>query len=96
MLARLDPQSEIERASLVEAGTDLQEILDVISLVGSEDTFFAATGISGGTFLAGVDYTGDGAITHSLVMRGRSGTVRHVRSRHSFQKLMRYSAIAYD
>ncbi len=96
MLARLDPQSDAERTQLAEAGTDVDEILDLDRLVGSDDTFLAATGISGGTFLRGVSYTRSGAITHSLVMRGRSGTVRYIESRHRLEKLMRYSAIAYD
>ncbi len=96
MLARLDPQSEEERSRVAEAGVDLDEVLTVKKLVGSEDTFFAATGISGGTFLNGVRYTGKGATTHSLVMRGRSGTVRFVESLHRFEKLMTYSSIAYD
>ena len=96
MLARLDPQSDAERQAVEEAGVDLERILTVDTLVGDSDTFFAATGISSGTFLRGVRYTGQGASTHSLVMRGRSGTVRYVESFHSFDKLMKYSAIAYD
>ncbi len=96
MVARLDPQSDKERQSILDAGIDLKEILTVKSLVRSEDTFFAATGISGGSFLPGVRYTGEGAHTHSLVMRGKSGTVRYVESQHKWEKLMRFSAIKYD
>ncbi len=96
MVARLDPQSDQERQSILDAGIDLKEILTVKSLVRSEDTFFAATGISGGSFLAGVRYTGEGAHTHSLVMRGKSGTVRYIESQHKWEKLMRFSAIKYD
>ncbi|HSR53783.1 MAG TPA: class II fructose-bisphosphatase [Acidobacteriota bacterium] len=96
MLARLDPQSEEEEDRLREAGCDLKEILNVDRLVSSDNTFFAATGISGGTFLRGVRYTGLGASTHSLVLRGRSGTVRYIESHHRFEKLMQYSAIDYD
>lgn len=96
MLARLDPQSEAERRAVLDAGIDLREVLNVRALVKSDDTFFAATGISGGTFLSGVRYTGIGAHTHSLVMRGKSGTVRYVESHHKWEKLMRFSAIEYD
>ncbi|HSR70070.1 MAG TPA: class II fructose-bisphosphatase [Acidobacteriota bacterium] len=96
MLARLDPQSDQERNRLRESGIDLKQILNVEKLVASDDTFFAATGISGGTFLRGVRYTGRGASTHSLVLRGRSGTVRYIESHHRFEKLMKYSAIDYE
>lgn len=54
MLARLDPQSEAEKAAIQEAGIDLAQILDADTLVQGDDVFFAATGISGGTFLRGV------------------------------------------
>ena len=55
MLARLDPQSEAEKAAIQEAGIDLAQILDADTLVQGDDVFFAATGISGGTFLRGVE-----------------------------------------
>jgi len=96
ILARLDPQSSEEKTAIERAGLDLNQVLSVSSLVNSEDVFFAATGISGGTFLSGVRYTGSGATTHSLVIRGKTGTVRNIKSRHNWEKLMRFSALKYD
>ncbi|MGD8958480.1 MAG: class II fructose-bisphosphatase [Desulfobacteraceae bacterium] len=96
MLCRLDPQSPAEKAALEAAGLDLSEILDVRRLVASEDVFFAATGISGGTFLRGVNFTGSGAVTHSLVLRAKTGTVRYIESHHNWSKLMRFSAVKFD
>ncbi|MDY7002376.1 MAG: fructose-bisphosphatase class II, partial [Thermodesulfobacteriota bacterium] len=96
MLARLDPQSEKETQTLKDAGKNLKEILTVEILARSDDLFFAATGISGGTFLSGVRYTGQGATTHSLVMRGKTGSIRYIEARHSFEKLMAFSAVKYD
>jgi fructose-1,6-bisphosphatase II len=96
ILARLDPQLDKEKKALKKSGHDLTQILDVDTLVASEDVFFAATGISGGTFLAGVQYTGQGASTTSLVLRGKTGTVRRVQSWHKWDKLMRFSSIKYD
>jgi fructose-1,6-bisphosphatase II len=96
MYARLDPQREEEKRALTEAGIDFGQILTAGNLVNSDDVFFAATGISGGTFLAGVRYTGSGATTHSLVLRARTGTVRFIESIHSWDKLMRFSAVEYD
>lgn len=96
MFARLDPQSYEERGALAEHGLDLRHVYTVEDLVKSDDVFFAATGISGGTFLRGVSYSGGGATTHSLSMRGRTGTIRRVEATHSWNKLMPISAVKYD
>ena len=96
MLARLDPQSEEERRSLLDAGYDLKRVLTAEELVSSGDTFFAATGISGGTWLEGVSFTGRGAVTHSLVLRGKTGTTRRIESHHTWDKLMKFSSLKYD
>ncbi len=96
MQCLLDPQSDKERRTLLDAGYSLERVLTVDDLVKSDDVFFAATGISGGTFLKGVEFTGKGAITHSMVMRGKTGTFRRIEAQHSFAKLMRISSIDYD
>ena len=96
MRCRLDPQKDWEKKALAEAGVDLSRIFSVSDLVKTDDVFFAATGISGGSFLSGVTYTGTGAITHSLVIRGKTGTIRYIESRHNWSKLMRFSAVKYD
>ena len=48
------------------------------------DVMFAATGVTGGPILRGVRRFGQGAITHSVVMRSKSGTVRYVEAHHNF------------
>jgi fructose-1,6-bisphosphatase II / sedoheptulose-1,7-bisphosphatase len=48
------------------------------------DVMFAATGVTPGAMLRGVKRFGSGAITHSVVMRSRSGTVRYIEGRHNF------------
>ncbi len=96
MLTRLDPQLPDEKQALEASGINLQQVRCVKDLVGSEDVFFAATGISGGTFLGGVDYTGRGAVTHSLVLRGKTGTARYIESHHKWERLMRFSSVKYD
>ena len=80
ILARLDPQSYVEKEAINEAGIDIREVLTVHDLVRSDDCFFAATGISGGDFLRGVRYSARHAVTHSLVLRGKTGTLRYVES----------------
>ncbi len=77
-------------------GYDLNAVLQMEDLVSSDDCFFAATGITDGELVRGVTYFGDGARTHSLVMRSKSGTVREVISKHRWDKLMRFSQIMDD
>jgi fructose-1,6-bisphosphatase II len=96
ILAKLDPQKEEEKQALADAGADLERVLTSESLVEGEDVFFSATGISGGTFLPGVKFDGHGAMTHSMVLRGRTGTVRRIQGTHKWEKLMRFSAVDYD
>lgn len=92
---RLWPRNDDERRTLADQGLDLERVLGVDDLVSGRDVFFAATGITDGSLLRGVQYWPDGATTHSMVMRSRSGTVRYVEAQHQFEKLERFSAIAY-
>lgn len=96
ILARLDPQSEKEKQAIIDAGISLTEILSVEKLVTTDEVFFAATGISGGTFISGVRYDGTGASTHSIAIRGKTGTIRYMEAHHNWDKLMKISTIAYD
>jgi fructose-1,6-bisphosphatase II len=92
---RLAPQSDAERAEIEAAGMDINHRLRHSELVSGDDHVFAATGITQGHFLGGVSYTSTGAITHSLVVRSRSGTWRTIESHHRWSKLTRISAIPY-
>jgi fructose-1,6-bisphosphatase II len=88
LLGRLWPRDDKERKAAIDAGYDLDEILDVERLVSGDDVFFAATGVTDGDLLQGVRSTSGGkATTESLVMRSRSGTVRTVSARHDTAKL---------
>jgi fructose-1,6-bisphosphatase II len=96
MLGRLWPRDDEERGAALEAGYDLDEVLDVDRLVSGSDVFFAATGVTDGDVLEGVHYTATGATTESLVMRSRSGTVRRVAARHDRAKLREISGARFD
>ena len=88
ILGRLWPRDDDERKAAEDAGYDLERVLDTDDLVGGDDAFFAATGVTDGDLLDGVRVTDDGhATTESLVMRSRSGTVRKVQARHDRPKL---------
>ena len=49
-----------------------------------------------GELMRGVRYRAGGAQTQSIVMRGKSGTIRLVDSWHSLTKLRAYSSIDFD
>ncbi len=95
MFARLDPQTFPEKEAIAEAGIDIREVLNVQDLVRSEDCFFAATGISGGSFLRGVQYAGSNAITHSMLIRGKTGTLRYIESYHNIEQINTFSSVQY-
>ena len=92
---RLAPRDDDERQQLIDQGLDPDAVLGIDDLVGGDDVFFAATGITDGYLLRGVKYFPDGATTHSMVMRSRSGTIRYVEAEHAFEKLERFSPIIY-
>lgn len=92
---RLAPQSDYEYERVTAAGMDLNAKLSHKDLAGGDDHMFAATGITQGDFLGGVRYTANGASTHSLVTRSRSGTYRYVDAFHQLEKLSRISAVSY-
>jgi fructose-1,6-bisphosphatase II len=75
---KLWPRDDGERAAAVAEGYDLDRVLTTEDLVKSDNVFFSATGITDGELLRGVRYFGGGARTYTLVMRSKSGTVRHI------------------
>ncbi|MFA9429775.1 class II fructose-bisphosphatase [Egicoccus sp. AB-alg2] len=95
ILGRLWPRNDDEKRAALEGGYDLDAVLTADDLVRSEDCFFSATGITPGQLVNGVQFRGNGAITQSLVMRGKSGTVRLITARHRFEKLRRYASVEY-
>lgn len=81
---QLHPRSDGERESAKNAGYDLSKVYTTNDLVSSDDVFFSATGITDGELLKGVRHTAFGAVSHSLVIRGRSKTVRIIETEHRF------------
>ncbi|NLE75696.1 MAG: class II fructose-bisphosphatase, partial [Chloroflexi bacterium] len=93
---KLWPRNDDEVQAAKRAGLQLNQVLRIEDLVKSDNVFFCATGITDGELLEGVRYYGDGARTHSVVMRSKSGTTRFIVSDHRLHKLMRYSAIDFE
>src|SRR6476659_1215403 len=92
---KLWPRDDAERQALADAGYDIDRVLTTDDLVGSDNVFVAATGVTTGALLRGVRYVTDGAITDSIVMRSRSGTVRRIEARHQLSKLTQFTGREY-
>ncbi len=92
---RLWPRDDKERQKLLDEGLDPARVLRTDDLVSGEDVFVAATGVTTGSLLQGVQYTPGGAVTDSIVMRSRSGTVRRVVAQQSLAKLSALTGFEY-
>ena len=93
---KLWPKDDEERQRAIDAGHDLDRVLTTDDLVSGENVFFVATGITDGELLRGVRYRSETALTESIVMRSKSGTVRRIDSEHRLSKLRAYSAIDFE
>ncbi|MBC7463600.1 MAG: class II fructose-bisphosphatase [Actinobacteria bacterium] len=82
---QLFPRDDVERQGAIDAGHDLNKILLTRDLINSQDVFLSATGITDGELLRGVRHTSFGAISHSIVMRGKSHTVRIIETEHNLR-----------
>src|SRR5215213_2387956 len=89
--AKLWPRDDDERQKLLDAA----RILHTNDLVAGDDVFVAATGVTTGSLLKGVRYTGNGAVTDSIVMRARSGTTRRIEATHLLDKLQHFTGREY-
>jgi fructose-1,6-bisphosphatase/sedoheptulose 1,7-bisphosphatase-like protein len=68
---------------------DIERIFKIEDLAKG-NLMFCATGVTTGNFLDGVIFKSWGCHTHSIVMRSESGTIRHIRAEHHFDKKPRY------
>ena len=94
--AKLWPRDDAERQKAIDAGHDLDRVLDTDDLVSGDNVFFCATGVTDGDLLRGVHYNPGGCTTQSIVMRSKSGTVRMIDGYHRLTKLRAYSSVKYD
>ena len=90
MQGKLRYRSDAERERARGMGIDDGEKIFRIDELARGDVMFASTGVTNGDFLKGVRFTGDGARTHSVVMRSRTGTVRYIETEHHFQHKPNY------
>jgi fructose-1,6-bisphosphatase II / sedoheptulose-1,7-bisphosphatase len=85
MQGRLLFRNDDERGRAQRCGIkDLNRKYALLDLAKG-DVMFAATGVTNGTMLQGVRRFSGGAVTHSMVMRSKTGTVRIIEAHHNFE-----------
>ncbi len=89
---KLWPRDDGERAYAAEEGLDLNQVLMTRDLVDSDNTFFAATGVTDGELLQGVRFGSHYVRTNSVVLRSKTGTVRFMEATHKVEQLRDLSA----
>jgi fructose-1,6-bisphosphatase II / sedoheptulose-1,7-bisphosphatase len=86
MQGRLLFRNDDEKKRAARQGiTDLNRKYELNELAHG-DVMFSATGVTDGAMLRGVRRFAGGAITHSVVMRSKSGTVRYIEAHHNFRR----------
>jgi fructose-1,6-bisphosphatase II len=75
-----------EEVQAMVGAEDLVRVYRADDLVVGDSALFCATGITDSTLLPGVKLIGHQAETHSILMRARSGTVRHIRAVHQLDR----------
>lgn len=83
VLARFKPRKESDIEDIKKAGIDdLNKIFTAEDLAKGKQLTFTATGVIDGPLLQGVTFEKEQIITHSIVVRGVSGTVRYITTQH--------------
>ncbi|MEE9269007.1 MAG: class II fructose-bisphosphatase [Candidatus Krumholzibacteria bacterium] len=88
---KLEVLDEKEEAALESRKLSKEKVLGMDDLLMGDILMFAATGVTRSDILRGVQYRHGGAVTHSVVMRRKSGTVRFIEANHSFDRKPNYS-----
>lgn len=83
---RLVPSNDIEIERCKKMNIDVNQVFRMEDLVKGDDAIFAATGVTDGELLKGVQFKGSHGSTHSIVLRAKSGTIRFIEGRHSLSK----------
>ncbi len=87
MQCKMWPRDDKERDELIAQGheKDLGHVFFADDLANGKNIIFCATGISDSALLKGIQTRGPHTITHSILMRAKSKTVRFIRASHDLQ-----------
>ena len=84
MQGRLVYEDDSQRARAIAMGIADPDRKFALAEMAKGDVMFAATGVTSGNLLRGVRRSPQGAVTHSMVMRSKSGTIRFIEAHHNF------------
>jgi len=88
----LMPITDEQKRRCIEMGCDLEKVYHTDDLVKGDEIVFAATGVSRGELLRGVNYLENNiASTHTLVLRAETGTIRFIDATHKLDKKPEYA-----
>ena len=94
---KLWPRDDGERQEAIDTGLDLDQVMATNDLVRSDNVFFAATGVTGGDYLRAVEFRRDEhVVTHSVIMRSKTGSIRYMTANHDLARLGEISAQTLD
>jgi fructose-1,6-bisphosphatase II len=94
---KLWPRDDSERQVAIDTGLDLDQVMTTKDLVSSDNVFFAATGVTGGDYLRAVEFRReDHVVTHSVIMRSKTGSIRYMTATHNLARLSEISAQTLD
>jgi fructose-1,6-bisphosphatase II len=94
---KLWPRNDGERQEAIDTGLDLDQVMTTGDLVRSDNVFFAATGVTGGEYLRAVEFRRDDhVVTHSVIMRSKTGSIRYMTATHNLARLNEISAQTLD
>ena len=88
---RLHFRNDLEKERAQKMGIKDTTKKFAIDELAQGDVMFAATGVTSGDMLNGVRYVRGGAMTHSVVMRSQTGTVRFIEASHRFDRKPKYA-----
>jgi fructose-1,6-bisphosphatase II len=94
---KLWPRDDGERQEAIDTGLDLDQVMTTKDLVSSDNVFFAATGVTGGEYLRAVEFRREEhVVTHSVIMRSKTGSIRYMTATHNLARLSEISAQTLD
>jgi fructose-1,6-bisphosphatase II len=94
---KLWPRDDGERQEAIDTGLDLDQVMATNDLVRSDNVFFAATGVTGGDYLRAVEFRREEhVVTHSVIMRSKTGSIRYMTATHNLARLSDISAQTLD
>ncbi|HSJ85329.1 MAG TPA: class II fructose-bisphosphatase [Acidimicrobiia bacterium] len=94
---KLWPRDDSERQEAIDTGLDLDQVMTTKDLVSSDNVFFAATGVTGGDYLRAVEFRREEhVVTHSVIMRSKTGSIRYMTATHNLARLSEISAQTLD